>query len=99
MAPRIMNECSFRCQSDAIGMPAATLPAMKHAPPTELVSRNEIETLLGERGPMPTPRPDVDREALQDHLQEALKLLHIDLTNENLRDTPRRWADSLISMT
>lgn len=72
---------------------------MKHAPPTELVSLNEIEILLGERGPMTSPRPDVDRDGLEDHLREALKLLHIDLTNENLRDTPRRWADSLITMT
>ncbi len=80
-------------------MPAATLPTMKQVTPTELVTQSEIEILLGERGSVMSPRPDVDRDALERRLREALELLHIDLTNENLRDTPRRWADSLIRMT
>lgn len=46
-----------------------------------------------------TPRPTVDIEKLQDHLREALRLLHVDLEDENVRDTPRRWAASLVAMT
>jgi GTP cyclohydrolase IA len=45
------------------------------------------------------PRPTVDMEKLQHHLREALRLLHVDLNDENVRDTPRRWAASLVSMT
>src|SRR5207244_11938736 len=45
------------------------------------------------------PRPTVDREKLQHHLRAALELLHVDLENENVRDTPRRWAESLVTMT
>lgn len=46
-----------------------------------------------------TPRPSVDIEKLQHHLREALRLLHVDLDDENVRDTPRRWAASLVAMT
>ena len=45
------------------------------------------------------PRPGVDQAALQHHLKEALRLLHVDLDDENVRDTPRRWAASLVAMT
>ena len=31
--------------------------------------------------------------------REVLRLLHVDLEDENLLDTPRRWAESLITMT
>ena len=48
---------------------------------------------------MISPRPTVDREKLEEHLRAALGLLHVDLQDENLRDTPRRWAESLVTMT
>jgi GTP cyclohydrolase I len=69
---------------------------MKNA---ELTINHEIDALLNDRGILASPRPTVDRAALENHLHEALRLLHVDLDNENLRDTPRRWADSLITMT
>src|SRR5207248_11095853 len=50
-------------------------------------------------GLMISPRPTVDRDALEQHLREALRLLHVDLQDENLRETPRRWAESLVTMT
>lgn len=46
-----------------------------------------------------TPRPSVDMEKLQGHLREALRLLHVDLEDENVRETPKRWAASLVAMT
>lgn len=64
-----------------------------------LILSPDIEVLIEERGLLTSPRPTVDREALQHHLREALRLLHVDLEDENLRDTPRRWAESLVTMT
>jgi GTP cyclohydrolase IA len=64
----------------------------------ELAER-QTEALLADQGLMISPRPTVDREKLEDHLREALRLLHVDLQDENLRDTPRRWAESLVTMT
>jgi len=58
-----------------------------------------LEILLNERNPMLGPRPTVDVDALQGHLREVLRLLHVDLENENVVDTPRRWAQSLVTMT
>ena len=72
---------------------------MKDASPTELVLNGELEALLNERGTLSLPRPTVNRDQLQQHLREALALLHVDLQDENVRDTPRRWAESLIAMT
>ena len=65
----------------------------------DLIAATELEALVNDRGLLTGPRPSVDREALQRHLGEVLRLLHVDLDNENLRDTPRRWAESLVSMT
>jgi GTP cyclohydrolase IA len=65
--------------------------------PTELAP--EVEALLDDRELLTRPRPTVDRETLQLHLREALRLLHVDLDDENVRDTPRRWAESLVAMT
>lgn len=59
----------------------------------------EMEALIDDRGLLSGPRPSIDREKLQDHLREALRLLHVDLADENLLDTPRRWAESLVTMT
>jgi len=72
---------------------------MKNGSTTDIVLQTETEALLGDRGLMISPRPSVDRDKLEDHLREALRLLHVDLNNENLRETPRRWADSLVTMT
>ncbi|HEY8133981.1 MAG TPA: GTP cyclohydrolase I [Thermoanaerobaculia bacterium] len=72
---------------------------MKSASTTDIVLQTEVEALLGDRGLMISPRPSVDRDKLEEHLREALRLLHVDLNNENLRETPRRWADSLVTMT
>jgi GTP cyclohydrolase IA len=46
-----------------------------------------------------TPRPGVDLDELQEHLKKVLELLHVNLDDENVRDTPRRWAASLVAMT
>jgi GTP cyclohydrolase IA len=72
---------------------------MKQASTADIVLETEVEAILGDRGLLISPRPDVDRERLEHHLHEALQLLHVDLDSENLRDTPRRWADSLVTMT
>src|SRR5207244_8234446 len=69
---------------------------MKNA---DLISLNDTDLRLNEPGLLADPRPTVDREKLQHHLREALRLLHVNLDNENLRDTPRRWAESLVTMT
>ncbi len=72
---------------------------MKPATSTNLIPRSETEALLSDLGMLIVPRPGVDRDKLEHHLREALKLLHVNLENENLRETPRRWAESLVSMT
>ncbi len=72
---------------------------MKNNPATDLVLQREAEALISDRGLLIYPRPTVNRERLEEHLREALRLLHVDLDNENVRDTPRRWADSLVTMT
>jgi GTP cyclohydrolase IA len=64
-----------------------------------VVAENDVEALTEERGLLAGPRPTVDREKLQQHLREVLRLLHADLDDENLQDTPRRWAESLVTMT
>jgi GTP cyclohydrolase I len=69
---------------------------MKNA---ELAERTQTEALLADQGLMFSPRPTVDRVKLEEHLREALRVLHVDLQDENLRDTPRRWAESLVTMT
>ncbi|HVR39106.1 MAG TPA: GTP cyclohydrolase I [Thermoanaerobaculia bacterium] len=71
---------------------------MSNGTPTDLLA-TELDALINDRGLLTGPRPSVDREKLQHHLREALQLLHADLDDENLRDTPRRWADSLVTMT
>jgi GTP cyclohydrolase I len=72
---------------------------MKTSPATDLVVQTEAEAIIGDRGLLAYPRPTVDRGKLEDHLREVLRLLHVDLENENVRDTPRRWAESLVTMT
>ena len=73
---------------------------MKSTEPAELVVlQNEIDAVVNDRGLLISPRPTVDREKLQFHLAEVLRLLHVDLENENLRDTPRRWSESLVTLT
>ena len=65
----------------------------------ELATLADTNLLLNEPGLLADPRPTVDREQLQHHLREALRLLNVDLDDENVRDTPRRWAESLITIT
>lgn len=69
---------------------------MKNA---DLVIRTEADALLEDRGLLVSPRPTVDRAKLEVHLREALRLLNVDMEDENLLDTPRRWAESLVTMT
>ena len=59
----------------------------------------ELDAIINDRGLLTSPRPSIDRPQLQQHLAEVLRLLHVDLEDENLLDTPRRWAESLITMT
>jgi GTP cyclohydrolase I len=72
---------------------------MKNGPNGDVMTAIEMEALINDRGLLTGPRPTVDREKLESHLREVLRLLHVDLDNENLVDTPRRWAESLITMT
>src|SRR2546428_449786 len=72
---------------------------MKNAPSTEIVLQAEVDAILSDRGLLISPRPTVDPDKLELHLRETLRLLHVDLDDESLRDTPRRWAESLITMT
>lgn len=65
----------------------------------ELARSRQLDALLNDRGLMAGPRPSVDTEELEQHLQRVLEILHVDLDDENVRGTPRRWAASLISMT
>jgi GTP cyclohydrolase IA len=67
--------------------------------PADLVLAREMEAVIDDRGLLTSPRPSVDREKLQFHLGEVLRLLHVDVEDENLVDTPRRWAESLVTMT
>ena len=69
---------------------------MKNA---DVVLHTETEALLADRGLLISPRPTVDRDKLEIHLREALRLLNVDMEDENLLDTPRRWAESLVTMT
>lgn len=72
---------------------------MKHTPAEVAVVPTEVEALITDRGLLISPRPTVDREKLEHHLREALRLLHVNLDDENVLDTPRRWAESLVTMT
>ena len=45
------------------------------------------------------PRPEVDARAAEQAAAALLTALGLDLTDENLTDTPRRMADALIEMT
>jgi GTP cyclohydrolase IA len=65
---------------------------MKETSPADLILHSEV-------GLLTHPRPTVDRVKLAEHLREALRLLHVDLDEENVHDTPRRWAESLEAMT
>jgi GTP cyclohydrolase IA len=66
---------------------------------TDLAVEKELEAIVHDHGLLSRPRPSVDREKLRHHLREALRLLHVDLENENVIDTPRRWAESLETLT
>jgi GTP cyclohydrolase I len=63
------------------------------------VRHPELDALLNDRGVLDSPRPTVDHDKVEEHLREVLRLLHVDLANENLRDTPRRWAESMVTLT
>ncbi|HWS71332.1 MAG TPA: hypothetical protein VN605_04430, partial [Thermoanaerobaculia bacterium] len=60
----------------------------------DLIVSPELELSIDEHGLLASPRPSVNREKLQEHLREVLRLLHVNLDDENVRDTPRRWAES-----
>jgi GTP cyclohydrolase I len=65
----------------------------------QIASTQQLDALIEDRGLLAGPRPSVDGAKLESHLREALKLLHVDLETEATRNTPQRWADSLVSMT
>src|SRR5262245_27750138 len=69
---------SCLCLSEEYMMkPSAT------AEPADLVLQTELDAVMNDRGVLTSPRPSVDRDKLQHHLREALRLLHVDLENEN----------------
>jgi GTP cyclohydrolase I len=72
---------------------------MKNDSTSDLVIASEVAAIVEDRSLLASPRPSVDRERLQHHLREALKLLHVNMDDENIVDTPRRWAESLVTMT
>ena len=53
----------------------------------------ELEAIINDRGLLSGPRPSIDRPQLQHHLQEVLRLLHVDLADENLLDDESRFHD------
>lgn len=63
------------------------------------IATGDLELLIKDESVLAGPRPSVNVEKLEYHLREALRLLHVDLEDENVLDTPRRWASSLITMT
>lgn len=65
----------------------------------QITSARQIDAILDDRGLLVGPRPTVDSAKLEEHLREALRLLHVDLDDENVLDTPKRWAQSLVTMT
>jgi GTP cyclohydrolase I len=65
----------------------------------DLATAQQMDVLLNDRNLLIGPRPTVDDQKLEHHLREVLRLLHVDLDDENVADTPRRWATSLISLT
>ncbi len=67
--------------------------------PDAEIAPAEMEALVYDRGLLTSPRPSVDRVKLQEHLREVLRLLHVNLEDEAVIDTPRRWAESLVTMT
>ncbi len=95
----VVNLCKRKaCLVSSERKPAIHFAPMK--PPSELMLANgELDAIINDRGLLTGPRPDVDRSQLQHHLREVLRLLHVDLEDENLVDTPRRWAESLVTMT
>src|SRR5438094_8516014 len=58
-----------------------------------------MDSMIIDNGLLTSLRPSVNREKLKYHLAEVLQLLHVDLDNENLRDTPRPWSESLVTLT
>src|SRR5258708_38888018 len=96
-APLLMPSRAYTCHVFRLSLSEGSM--MKVADSAELVLQTEIDAVVHDRGLLTSPRPNVDREKLQHHLREALRLLHVDLENENLRDTPRRWAESLVTLT
>ena len=72
---------------------------MKEESTTALIDQRAVEALLNDRGLLVGPRASVDSDKLQQHLGEVLRLLGVDMGDENLVDTPRRWATSLVAMT
>src|SRR5712692_9322542 len=93
-AHSVVKHCTLSARVGS-GGDRLDFPRMKNA---EIARIAEAEALL-DRGLLASPRPTVDRDKLEHHLREALKLLHVDLDSENLRETPRRWAESLVTMT
>jgi GTP cyclohydrolase IA len=68
--------------------------------PAEIaVVPNELDAIIHDHGLLTSPRPLIDRAKLQGLLREVLDLLHVDLQDENVLDTPRRWTESLITLT
>ncbi len=72
---------------------------MTKQPGDDLHGASDLEALINDRGLLTGPRPTVNREQLQFHLREVLRLLHVDLEDENVVDTPRRWSESLVTLT
>ncbi|MBW3563730.1 MAG: GTP cyclohydrolase I [Acidobacteria bacterium] len=59
----------------------------------------QFEAIVNDRGLLIGPRPTVDTDKLEGLLRKVLEELHVDLEDENVVGTPRRWAHSLVSMT
>src|SRR5579859_1600841 len=93
---RLWNSRTTEGLTPSGALRAYTTRAMKKA---ELVLQTQTNALMRENGLLISPRPSVDRNKLEESLREALRLLHVDLDDENLRDTPRRWAESMITLT
>ena len=94
-----MKNCLSQEPTASSQQPGCTLPGMTKQTGDDLHGAADLEALINDHGLLTGPRPTVDREQLQFHLREVLRLLHVDLEDENVVDTPRRWSESLVTLT
>src|ERR1700737_1110112 len=72
---------------------------MTNNAPVDLVLQTELDAIFNDRGLLSGPPPGVDRAKRPHDLREGPRVVPVGLDNENVSDTPRRWAESLVTLT